>query len=521
MIKAKCTSLSALLVSLLGVGVASAQPADDWQPPPLLPRKATPTDSSGGTAGMAEVPLPTRTFLQKKLVGWIDSRTTGGYVSVAKLLPSDDTPQLSNLTEANLALTLDLGDAARIYGDLSWVWGRGGFFVGDDGSGGRADVEAHDVPAAQPGAYISELYGLVRFGEHWNLTLGKKRVVWGTGLAWNPTDLLNPPKDPTDPTQQRTGSWMARVEGQYERFSLSLVGAAKATATVAGVPSRWLWNPADDVPEYTLGARIYALVADTDLSAFAFFGNRFNDVFEDKLRLGAAFSRVVGESFEVHAEALVQRGSSRLYVDGSCTADLAAAAGCVAAGTAVAEHSRVDDDGIRLKTLAGLRYQFGAAASLSFEYLYNQEGYEKAEFAAFASAMALRKSATAAGLTLPAGALPGLPGSSSAADQGGTPQKFAFEPLRRHYLFVTYLHPQLADDFTITTVLLLGLQDLSGQLAPQLTWSAQQWLNLSVGAFVTLPGLDGLGVTTSAGEVREFQLQPSLWRAFFAARAFF
>ncbi|MCB9737988.1 MAG: hypothetical protein H6747_01895 [Deltaproteobacteria bacterium] len=505
---ASASVLASLLVMVLGVGVAAAQPVDDWEPPPLLPRKATPTDATSDAARVAEVPVPTRTFLQKKLVGWVDSRTTGGYVSVTKLLPADDTPQLSNLTEANLALTLDLGESARIYGDLSWVWGRGGFFVGDDGNGGRAEVEAHDVPAAQPGAYISELYTLLRFGEHWNLTLGKKRVVWGTGLAWNPTDLLNPPKDPTDPTQQRTGSWMARVEGQYERFSLSLVGAAKATATVTH-------------PEYMLGARVYALVADTDLSAFAFFGNRFNDVFEDKLRFGAAFSRVVGESFEVHGEALVQRGSSRLYVDGSCTADLVAAAGCVATGEAVASHSRVDDDAVRLKTLAGVRYQFGAAASVSFEYLYNQEGYEKAEFAAFASAMALRKSAAVAGLTLPAGALPGLPGSSSAADQGGTPQKFAFEPLRRHYLFVTYLHPQLADDFTITTVLLLGLQDLSGQLAPQLTWSARQWLNLSVGAFVTLPGASGLGVTTSAGEVREFQLQPSLWRAFFAARAFF
>ncbi|MEY3014412.1 MAG: hypothetical protein RIT45_3147 [Pseudomonadota bacterium] len=512
------------LVLLLVSGSAWAQPADDWEPPPLAPRTSVPTPGAATPTATDAAPAllggGDRSLLQKKVVGWVDSRTTGGYASVAHLLPADDTPHLSNLTEANLLLTLDWGDVARVVGDLSWVWGRGAYFYADDGSAGRLRIASHDVPAAQSGTFVSELYGLFRFGEHWNLTLGKKRVVWGTGLAWNPTDLLNPPKDPTDPTQQRTGSWLARVEGQYERVSFSLVGAAKATAQLGGMPSRWLWNPADDTPEYVVGARVYALVADTDLSLFGFFGNRFNDVFEDKPRLGAAFSRVVGDSFEVHGEALLQRGSSRLYLDRSCTADLAAAAGCVAAGKDVAAHSRLDDERLRAKTLVGLRYQFGAAASVSVEYLYNQEGYDAGEFSAFAGAMALRKSAAQAGLTLPAGALPGMPGATS-TDQGGTPQKFAFEPLRRHYLFVTYLHPQLADDFTITTVLLLGLEDGSGQLAPQLTWSARQWLNLSVGAFVTLPGLPGLGVTTRYGEVREFQLQPSVWRAFFAARAFF
>lgn len=520
---------------------ATTAPPTEAAPDPDLPPRSEepvidtdlpPRSSEGAGAGDAD----DAPWLKTSMQGWIDSRTTGGYARVTRLLPADDTPHLSNLTEANLQLKLDLRERARIYGDVSWVFARGGFYVGDDGFGQRKDLANHDVASVRPGAFVSELYALLRIDDHWNVTLGKKRVVWGPGLAWNPTDLFNPPKDPTDPTQQRSGSWLARVEGQYDRFSLSLIGAGKTTRQYGGIPSGLVWYPdtmpplavdssgqpipdgRDDDAHYVLGARIYALVADTDLQLFAFWSHLYNDAFRNKPRFGGAFSRVLGESFEVHAELLGQTGSSRTTFDPACTADLTAALGCAMAGKAVAATSRLDDGKLRWKGLLGLRYQFGEAASASAEYFFNTEGYSQSEFDAFAGALQLRKTALRQGLPIPAGAFGGLGATSS---DPGTPQKFAFEPMRRHYLFLTYMHPQLADDFTISTVVILGLEDLSGQLAPQLLWSARQWLNLSVGAFITLPGASSLGAQTATGGVTEYTFQPSLWRAFVAARAFF
>ena len=517
---------------------APSEPEIDTDMPPRAEEPAIDPDlppRSGDGAGDLGLGLG-EPWLKTSMQGWIDSRTTGGYARVTRLLPANDTPHLANLTEANLQVKLDFRDRARVYGDVSWIWARGGFFYGDDGTGQRTDVGNHDVASARPGAFVSELYTLLRFGDRWNLTLGKKRVVWGPGLAWNPTDLFNPPKDPTDPTQQRSGSWMARLEGQYERFSLSLIGAGKTTRQSGGIPSGLVWYPdtqpalgydadgnqasdgRDDDAHFVLGARIYALIADTDVQLFAFWSHLYNDAFRDKPRVGGAFSRVLGDSFEVHAELLGQTGSSRTYFDPSCTANLSSALGCAMSGTTIAATTKLDDGKLRWKGLLGLRYQFGEAASATAEYFFNTEGYSQSEFDAFAGALQLRKSALRQGLPMPAGAFGGFGATSS---DPGTPQKFAFEPMRRHYLFLTYMHPQLADDFTISTVVILGLEDLSGQLAPQLLWSAKQWLNLSVGAFITLPGASSLGAQTSAGGVSEYTIQPSLWRAFFAARAFF
>lgn len=59
---------------------------------------------------------------------------------------------------------------------------------------------------------LSEAYLDAPLQDGFRLLLGKKRIVWGAGLAFNPTDVLNPPKDPTDPTFQRAGAWLAQAE---------------------------------------------------------------------------------------------------------------------------------------------------------------------------------------------------------------------------------------------------------------------------------------------------------------------
>ena len=97
-------------------------------------------------------------------------------------------------------MKLSWGDKATFYSDVSFLWQGGTCFQNNTSGlcGIGKDRPDHDVASLHPLAVVSELYALYNVNEHLNFTLGKKRIVWGPGFAFNPTDILNPPKDPTD-----------------------------------------------------------------------------------------------------------------------------------------------------------------------------------------------------------------------------------------------------------------------------------------------------------------------------------
>jgi len=52
---------------------------------------------------------------------------------------------------------------------------------------------------------VNELYSDLNFGDLMYLRLGKQRLSWGSGFVFNPSDPVNPPKDPTDQRAIREG----------------------------------------------------------------------------------------------------------------------------------------------------------------------------------------------------------------------------------------------------------------------------------------------------------------------------
>jgi hypothetical protein len=476
-----------------------------------------------------EAPPPVA--LETTVQGYLDTRQTYTHLAGGRLFPARETPAWSSITEGNVQLRLRWGDQGTAYVDASFFHQAGRFFQADTADGGLEPFDDHDVPALRPAAIISEAYATKNFGDHARLTLGKKRIVWGPGFAQNPTDLLNPPKDPTDPTFQRAGSWLGWLEFPFETFTLSFVGAAKTLRQYGGLPSALLYYPdhptaeavkdpslddRDTDPHFSAAARAYFLWRDTDVNLFWFFGNRYNDAFEHKHRAGFSLSRVFGE-WEVHVEALGQFGSPRVYASAECVASVSALGACAMAGKSVAARDRLTSDAFTPRVLAGARWTLEDNGLLSLEYYYLGDGYTQDEFRDYVSLLHYGQKALAA---LPAGApRPSLPGQQ--ASDPGSPQKFTFDPLRRHYLFVTWQQPQVRDDFTLSATLLLNLQDLSGQLVPGVTWSVREWLNLSTAVFVALPGPSALGVDVDGRNYTEYGLFNSDWRAFVSARAFF
>lgn len=420
--------------------------------------------------------------------GYVDSRTTAAQTLL------NGAPGLTELAEANLQVKVKPLEQLTAFADVSLFW-QGAWFV----HGGE-----RDQPEYRPSAVVSEVYLDAPLQDGFRLVLGKKRIVWGAGLAFNPTDVLNPPKDPTDPTFQRAGAWLAQAEWGFDKAALSLVLAGKATRQYAGLPTGLVWYPArpsaeavrgwvpddrDNEAHFAFAGRLYVLVADTDVNLLYSFTNLYNDAFADKSRLGLSLSHVFG-SLELHTEASFYTGSARLEAEGHRVT-----------------RPFLDAEWLNARVVIGGRYQFNDSALFSFEYYFNGEGHSKPAFERLATLARAN----------PTALLQAIAGSADP----GTPQKFSFEPLRRHYAVLQYSKPQIFDDFTVSVAALVSLEDLSMQLVPQVTWAPKEWLQLTVAVYVPLSGVTAWGVRIGEATYGEFTLSPYGTRTLVQARVFF
>ncbi len=463
-----------------------------------------------------------------EVTGYLDSRTSFTRSRTWGLVPTDALPQLEELFEFNTQVRVKVRERSYLYSDVSMVADIAGQYHGRDASG--QDVQVQNQ-APKPVVSLNELYVLHDFMPQLNLVVGKKRIVWGSGLAFNPTDLLNPRRDPTDPTFQRAGAWVAQVEVPYETMTFSVLFAPTVLTSTNGIPTSFMlyptWKDAngqsahlDDLVHYQLAARWYALVADADLTLMAFYGNSSVDVFRDKLRFGLSFSRYFFTDYELHVEALFQQGSARDSVVPQCVPSLADAAVCAFTKTAFMEKRLLGASAVYPRILVGTKRQFSDDSLISLEYLYQSDGWAKGQFQDYANGLGLIEQGRA--LKLPVGQLPGVGQLLGQSTADGLPTRFNFDPKGQHYLFLTVQKPRLFDDFTLQLVLLANLTDLSTVWTPSIAWSATEWLTVTLYGFLPLQGPDSLAVKTPAGtRVSEFGVSPFAVRAMLEARAYF
>ncbi len=458
--------------------------------------------------------------------GYLNLRGTYSRSRVHGLIATDQMPQLGAQAELNAQVKVTYSPKRFAYFDVSLIPQAGWDYRGEDASGKEVSVDSSNNAAAQPVASLNEVYLLHEVVPQLNLLVGKKRIVWGSGQAYNPTDLLNLRKDPTDPTFLRTGAWMARVEVPVENITLTALFAPQVTEQLNGLPYQFLeypsWDRKDNQLHYLTALRAYALVADADVNLMLYFSNRYNDAFERKVRFGGSFSRYFFKDYELHAEVLVQNGSSRDYVNGSCVANVMQAIGCAVSHQDLLSKPRLNDGVIYPKVLVGTRRQFDDDSFVSLEYLYQADGYSQSQFQDFVNAADLIHQARALGL--PVGAIPGAANfGQPAASTDGVPQRFSFDPLRQHYLFATYNKPRIKDDFTAQLVLIADLSDLSTLWVPSLAWSATEWLTITALGFIPAPGPSGLAATrvSNGAHVSEYTFIPMDYRFFLEARLFY
>jgi hypothetical protein len=149
---------------------------------------------------------------------------------------------------------------------------------------------------------VKETYAGVSAGD-FDFTAGRKMVRWGTGYAFNAAGVLDPPRDPTNPSDRlnvNQGRDMIKADWVRGRHALTLAWSSAALA------------PANSTLRDTTAFRYNVLVHGFDTSLIA--GNdRGGDSF------GAlTFTRVLGQAWEVHGET-AWREQAAVLLGAKCT----------------------------------------------------------------------------------------------------------------------------------------------------------------------------------------------------------
>jgi hypothetical protein len=135
--------------------------------------------------------------------------------------------------------------------------------------------------------HVKEAYAGLSAGD-FDFTMGRKIVRWGTGYAFTAAGVLDPPRDPTNPTDRlnvNQGRDMIKADWARGPHALTLAWSTNALA------------PPHSNLHDTTAFRYNVLVRGFDTSLMA-GNNRGADTF------GAlTFTRVLGQAWEVHGEA--------------------------------------------------------------------------------------------------------------------------------------------------------------------------------------------------------------------------
>ncbi len=134
---------------------------------------------------------------------------------------------------------------------------------------------------------VKEAYGGLSAGD-FDFMVGRRIVRWGTGYAFSPAGVLDPPRDPTNPTDRlnlNQGRDMVKADYVHGPHALSLVWSSAALA------------PAKSNLHDTTAFRYNILVHGFDTSLIA-GDDRGGDAFG-----GLTFTRVFGQAWELHGEA--------------------------------------------------------------------------------------------------------------------------------------------------------------------------------------------------------------------------
>jgi hypothetical protein len=282
-----------------------------------------------------------------------------------------------------------------------------------------------DLGGADDGAtgrgYLDEAYLRVAATEWLFVEIGKRQIVNGVGLGFNPTDYWAERKtidrtvDDETRRTEREGDVLAGFSYFFEGGSLQAYVAPR------------LGNRLQDESARFMIAYTRTLAdLDADATAIVHGGSR--------PALGLNLSTTVNDALVAYSEASFRRGRDRAKVAVSSGAE------------GVAYAVEPDDARLTVAALGGLQYTFGTGINVSAEYFRNGDGYSGKEADRI---FALRRAAS-----------PGGPGAAAfGALQARTRELLSSRNLRRNYAFLRVGNIALSETGSLQLTTIRNLDD--------------------------------------------------------------
>ncbi|HTP25896.1 MAG TPA: hypothetical protein VMK12_09585 [Anaeromyxobacteraceae bacterium] len=197
--------------------------------------------------------------------------------------PSQWTLTVPNLTD----VFLDVRPTDRVRG---FVLGR--MFFDPTLSSTASGLFPTATTTPNPQVLLDQLWLRFDVARTLYFSVGRQHVKWGVGHFWNPTDYLHPVKlDPLAPFDERTGTFLARVDLPWEKRGWNLYGIAAFESLATQATSAFVTS----VPAPTGTPSVQAAQSPTSSNTLGVVG-------------GGARGEILLGSWEFGADGVAQRG---------------------------------------------------------------------------------------------------------------------------------------------------------------------------------------------------------------------
>ncbi len=314
--------------------------------------------------------------------------------------------------------TFDFGLATL---DASWTSGGGRLRVGG------AVALFGDTNGDNVSVRVREGYARLSAASWLDVEAGKRILKWGTGYAFTPTGVLDPPRNPADPNDRLgTNEGTAFVGAHLFRgnTALSIVGAS---------PDTWRSpSPGVTTPHWEAAAKLRTLVRGVEVAVVGSAADTSTPSW------GVNFTHVVGQNLEWHGELLMHRPVLPVLPPGVASAP---------AG------------GREVSALIGCQYTFNVGVNVVLEYYHDANGFDRATWLRLTSVLPLLARADI------------LPGTGTSPAAGGPTTAL---PGLRNFGFLRAAPAATEPRLLPELLAIAGLDDGSLTLVPGLTWTAQR-----------------------------------------------
>ncbi len=251
---------------------------------------------------------------------------------------------------------------------------------------------------------IDELFLDWSFG-NWFASVGKRRNSWGPALAFNPVNVIVPPRNPFRPDQQTEGHPLFWLNYSDDFLSIDLLATRNYDRNWYGRYQRW-------------GARLGLVLDETDIGFYYYDGEPYEDDSEYNRMVGFSYSGNFLNNSTLYAEIASFSQNDRNYYT---------KAGAV----------ETRDESV-VKAAVGSNITLDNNASLLFEVYHNTGGYTEEE----------RKNYLLA--------VDSVLNPFPDVTRFGVFDDFQFSEMNRNYLLISFRKTSILDKYDITLQTLIA-----------------------------------------------------------------